>query len=242
MSRLFWARNIEGDANGRAGSRRVVLCGSQDGVLHTYKWGQWADCSDRFPGHPSSIDAIAAFDDDTVMTGSSDGLIRVVTIQPNAFVGVIGDHGEFPVEELVLRWGDDGNSADGAAGQAAPGGGGGGLPPLLASASHDHTVRFWDLSALVDGGESSEDDSDDEDSSDSDSSDSDSSGGGGDSQSRRGGGASQQQGPVAQQAAKRRKVLQREAAAGPAARGRRGGGGGGAKLESAAASDFFSDL
>ena len=38
----------------------IVLCGSQEGVLHTYKWGEWADCSDRFPGHPNSIDAIVA--------------------------------------------------------------------------------------------------------------------------------------------------------------------------------------
>ena len=57
----------------------ALIAGSQEGVLHTYKWGQWADCSDRFPGHPHSIDALAALDDDTLLTGSSDGLIRVGT-------------------------------------------------------------------------------------------------------------------------------------------------------------------
>eukprot|EP01044_Picomonas_judraskeda_P017955 COSAG03_NODE_3468_length_1993_cov_5.644139_2_plen_295_part_00 len=49
---------------------KIVLCGSQEGVLHTYKWGQWADCSDRFPGHPNSIDTIVALTDDLVLTGA----------------------------------------------------------------------------------------------------------------------------------------------------------------------------
>ena len=58
-----------------------MLLWGADGVLHTYKWGEWSDCSDRFPGHPESIDAIVAVDADTILTGSSDGLLRVVTIQ-----------------------------------------------------------------------------------------------------------------------------------------------------------------
>ncbi len=32
--------------------------------------------SDRFPGHPDSVEAILKIDEDTVLTGSSDGLIR----------------------------------------------------------------------------------------------------------------------------------------------------------------------
>lgn len=37
---------------------KKVVSGSQEGVLFLYSWGYWNDCSDRFPGHPNSIDAM----------------------------------------------------------------------------------------------------------------------------------------------------------------------------------------
>ena len=37
---------------------KKVVSGSQEGVLFLYSWGYWNDCSDRFPGHPNSIDTI----------------------------------------------------------------------------------------------------------------------------------------------------------------------------------------
>ena len=46
------------------------------------------DISDRFPGHPSSIDCMLKVDEETVLTGSSDGFIRVVSFFPiNSFTG-----------------------------------------------------------------------------------------------------------------------------------------------------------
>lgn len=56
--------------------RRKVVVGSQEGVLNIYSWGDWGDCTDRFLGHPNSIDTICKIDEDTVATGSSDGIIR----------------------------------------------------------------------------------------------------------------------------------------------------------------------
>ena len=53
-------------------------------------------------GHPSSVDALVAFDEDTVLTGSQDGLIRIISILPNSMLGVVGEHGDFPVEALAL--------------------------------------------------------------------------------------------------------------------------------------------
>jgi hypothetical protein len=35
------------------------------------------DLNSRFPGHPESVDALAVFDDDTLITGSFDGVVRV---------------------------------------------------------------------------------------------------------------------------------------------------------------------
>lgn len=48
------------------------------------------------------MDALVAFDEDTVLTGSQDGLIRVISILPNQMLGVVGEHGDFPVENLAL--------------------------------------------------------------------------------------------------------------------------------------------
>ncbi|BDA50374.1 WD repeat-containing protein JIP5 [Coccomyxa sp. Obi] len=116
-------------------SGNKVVTGSQMGVLNLYSWGYFNDCSDRFPGHPASVDALVAFDEDSVVTGSQDGLIRLISILPNRMLGVLGEHGDLPVESLAL-----------SAGRA-----------YLASTSHDALLRLWDLSAL------NEDDAEDDD-------------------------------------------------------------------------------
>jgi len=101
-----------------------VICGSQGGLLHFFSWGDWSDANDKFPGHPESIDTIVALNEEVLCTGSSDGLIRVVNILPNKFLGVVGEHEEFPIEGLDVS--RDMN--------------------LLASCSHDNTVKFWNIS------------------------------------------------------------------------------------------------
>ncbi|GLC46097.1 hypothetical protein PLESTB_001033100 [Pleodorina starrii] len=110
------------------GGRKVVT-GTQSGVLHLYSWGYFNDCSDRFPGHPESVQALVAFDEDTLLTGSSDGGVRVVGVLPNRLLGILGQHnGDFPVERLAL-------SSD---------------RRVLASTSHDAAVKLWDLAVLHD--------------------------------------------------------------------------------------------
>ena len=79
-----------------------------------------------FVGHPESIDCMLRVDDDTVLTGSSDGLIRVVQLGPDSLLGLAGDHDGFPVE--VLKYA--------------------GKNRYVVSASHDAVLRFWDLSYL----------------------------------------------------------------------------------------------
>lgn len=56
------------------GKKAVV--GTQEGILTIWSWGDWGDMNDRYPGHPHSIDTMVALDEDTICTGSSDGLIR----------------------------------------------------------------------------------------------------------------------------------------------------------------------
>jgi WD40 repeat protein len=105
---------------------RKVICGSGEGVLSVFSWGTWGDVSDRFPGHPASVDALLKIDEDTLLTGSSDGLIRVVQIHPDKLLGVIGDHEGFPIEKLAYN--SDQN--------------------FIGSVTHDNLVRIWDARML----------------------------------------------------------------------------------------------
>ena len=86
---------------------------------------------------------IVAFDDETVLTGSSDGLIRVLNIQPNKMLGVLGEHSDFDMERLALT--RDKKS--------------------LASISHDHTLKLWNSGLLLEE-EDEEDSKKEEDGSD----------------------------------------------------------------------------
>ena len=111
-----------------------LLCGTQQGILSLFSYNIWGDISDRFPGHPQSIDALLKIDEDTVLTGSSDGLVRAVQLLPNDLLGVLGGHDGFPVEGL--GW---------SAGRK-----------LVGSVSHDEYIRLWDAKFL------NEDDDDDD--------------------------------------------------------------------------------
>ena len=124
-----------GSSSASAGNAsRVVVCGTQEGALDIWGWGRWAEIEDRFTGHPESVDTMLKIDDSTILTGSSDGLIRVVQIGPNRLLGVIGDHDDFPVERMA--WSRD--------------------RKIIGSISHDYLVRFWDASILLDDDEEEE--------------------------------------------------------------------------------------
>lgn len=118
---------------------RKVVCGTGDGVLSVFSFGTWGDVSDRFPGHPRSVDALVKVDEDTLLTGSSDGLIRVVSVHPDRFLGVLGDNHEgFPIEKLQFN-------ADRS---------------YLGSVTHDNYVRLWDASVLKDDDDDEDEDED----------------------------------------------------------------------------------
>ena len=108
---------------------RKIVCGSQEGVLDIFDAANVEDISDRFPGHPASVDALLQLDEDTVLTGASDGLIRIISLQPNKMLGVVGEHSDWPLERLAC-------ASDGL---------------TLASASHDNTVKLWDIAFLREG-------------------------------------------------------------------------------------------
>lgn len=114
------------------GGRKVVV-GSQLGMLLIFSWGQWLDTTDRFPGHPSSVDCMVALDDDTVITGSDDGVIRIVNVIPNKMIGIVGEHDD---DMSVQRLAIDYNKS------------------FLGSCSDDNTVKFWNIKFLFDDADS----------------------------------------------------------------------------------------
>ncbi|KAF7329839.1 Protein monoubiquitination-related protein [Mycena kentingensis (nom. inval.)] len=107
---LLAATTIKGGAK--------IVVGTQLGILSVFNRSKgYGDCVDRVPGHPSSIDALCSLPADfiasssspgmenTVLTGSSDGLVRAVRILPTQLVGVVADHGELPVERIAVGGG-----------------------------------------------------------------------------------------------------------------------------------------
>lgn len=115
---------------------KKLVVGTQQGVLNFWSWGTWGDISDRFPGHPQSIDALLKIDEDTLLSGSSDGVVRVLQVQPDQLLGVLGDHDGFPIEKLQLSMGNK----------------------VVGSLSHDCNIRMWDASIFY----GDDDDDDDE--------------------------------------------------------------------------------
>ncbi|KAJ1983803.1 WD domain repeat-containing protein 55 [Dimargaris verticillata] len=107
-------------------NNQKVVVGTQTGVLGIFSWGNWGDVTDRFPGHPESVDTLCRVNDDTLLTGSSDGIIRAISIQPNSLVGVVGSHSSYPIERLDFSPDFD----------------------YLASLSHDNEVKLWSVKHL----------------------------------------------------------------------------------------------
>ncbi|KAM6501094.1 WD repeat-containing protein JIP5 [Amanita muscaria] len=93
----------------KSGTKAVV--GTQLGILSIFNRNKgWGDCVDRVPGHPMSIEALCNIPGNvpnvdsgsTILTGSSDGYVRAVQLFPTKLLGVVTDHGEWPVERIAV--------------------------------------------------------------------------------------------------------------------------------------------
>lgn len=112
-----------------------LLLGTQEGNIEIFNIGEWEETFNRFTGHPDCVDTMLKVDEDTILTGSSDGMMRVISILPNKFLGVLGGHDDFPIH--TMKW--SGNRQ------------------FIASASVD-CVRLWNAKILTE----EDDDSDNE--------------------------------------------------------------------------------
>lgn len=106
----------------------VIALGTMEGEILFFKYGEYDDYNDKLKGHAKSIDSMVALDSDLLVTGSSDGLLRVVYVQPHQILGVLGEHGEYPIERVRLS----------------------GDRSFVGSCSHDKTVRFWNVTDIYD--------------------------------------------------------------------------------------------
>lgn len=70
---------------------KKVMTASGGGVLNLFSWDWFGDCNDRIVGHPNSIQCMVKYDEDTVITGGEDGLLRVVSVLPNRILAIVGD-------------------------------------------------------------------------------------------------------------------------------------------------------
>lgn len=122
-----------------SGSKVVV--GTQLGILSIFnnKSKGWSDCVDRVPGHPSSIDALCPLppsypnSSTTILTGSSDGLLRAVQLLPTKLIGIVVDHGTFPIERIEVDRGGEGR--------------------WVGSVGHEDVLRLTDLKEVFEDGE-----------------------------------------------------------------------------------------
>ncbi|KAL0239311.1 hypothetical protein PCE1_004998 [Barthelona sp. PCE] len=103
-----------------------LVTGTLEGKINFWKMDQWDLPCNAFHVHPDSVSAIIAVTDELYLTGSSDGLIRVLSFMPNEPLGMIGDH-DFPIENLTLNCSKS----------------------IVASSSHGDCVKLWDTSFLV---------------------------------------------------------------------------------------------
>ena len=109
------------------------MAGCADGSLYLFRWGAAASDGgferhdDLFRGHPDAVNGLVSVTDTVVVTACEDGALRAVHLYPHRFVGTVGHHeGGFGVEKVDV-------SGDGG---------------IVASASHDQRIKFWDIKYL----------------------------------------------------------------------------------------------
>ena len=72
-------------------SNTKVIMSSSSGVMNLFSWDWFGDCNDRIVGHPNSIECMVKYDEDTVITGGEDGLVRAISVLPNRILAILSD-------------------------------------------------------------------------------------------------------------------------------------------------------
>ena len=59
-----------------------LICGTPSGSLPVWKYGSWSRPFDAFDFHPRECETIVTYNDNIVLTGACDGLVRVLQMHP----------------------------------------------------------------------------------------------------------------------------------------------------------------
>jgi hypothetical protein len=59
-----------------------IICGAPSGILPIWKYGSWSRPFDAFKGHPGECDSILTYNDNIMITGAYDGILRVIQVYP----------------------------------------------------------------------------------------------------------------------------------------------------------------
>ena len=82
-----------------------ICAGTTEGMVNIYQWDEEEEICDRITGHPESVDGMVKVDEITIMTGSEDGVLRILQVIPNKFIGIGGECANFPVERMEVSVG-----------------------------------------------------------------------------------------------------------------------------------------
>jgi len=109
-------------------SGNKVAVGSITGRLHLFSRELLQVSDDRISGHPESVESIAKMDEDTIITGCEDGLIRAIGVHPNKILSTPYRMGEGQSIQRVAISGDKG----------------------LGGVISENTISFFDLRSVRD--------------------------------------------------------------------------------------------
>lgn len=59
-----------------------IICGAPSGSLPLWRYGSWSRPYDVFDNHPKECDTIVTYNDNIVLTGACDGMVRVLQVHP----------------------------------------------------------------------------------------------------------------------------------------------------------------
>ncbi len=71
-----------------------VACGTSEGPIVLFDWDWFGDYKDRIIGHAGSVNTLAKFNENTLISGCEDGQIRFVNLYPNYVKSMIIDKSE----------------------------------------------------------------------------------------------------------------------------------------------------